>query len=84
MSKDITAIDTKDLKDVSKMKRNDVIPYYLNLIKDKIAIWEFGDGKEIERINNLILSKWKPSGLLYIKDKAWKIYNQTYKTDTNG
>jgi hypothetical protein len=47
------------------MTRNDVVPYYASLIITN-------DDNETKRINELILSKWTPSGLLYIKEKAWK------------
>lgn len=47
------------------MTRDAVVPFYASLI---IAC----DDAETKRINELILSKWTPSGLLYIKEKAWK------------
>lgn len=55
-----------DLNDVSKMIRNDVVPYYADLIHS------YNNAQEAIRVNNLILSKWSPSGLIYIKNKAWK------------
>ena len=48
------------------MTRDDVVPFYVNLIISN------PNDVEIKRVNDLILSKWSPSGLLYIKDKAWK------------
>ena len=56
-----TRLDT-----VFKMTRNEVVPYYRNLILENAS------DKEVIRVNQLILSKWKPSGLIYIKEKAWK------------
>jgi hypothetical protein len=55
------------LTDISNMTRAEVVPYYAYLI-----ISSASDG-EVKRVNDLILSKWSPSGLLYIKDQAWKV-----------
>lgn len=55
------------LTDVSKMTRDEVVPYYEFLISSSPS-----DG-EVIRINNLILSKWSNSALTYIKEKAWKL-----------
>lgn len=57
--------DHRTLVDVSKMTRNDVVPYYASLIIS-------GSEVHTKRINALILQKWTPSGLLYIKERAWK------------
>lgn len=62
--------DHRTLIDVSKMTRDDVVPYYASLIVS-------GSEVHTKRINALILQKWTPSGLLYIKEKAWK-------TEVNG
>lgn len=32
--------------------------------------------KFFAEVNGIILTKYKPSGLLYIKEKAWKIVNE--------
>lgn len=61
------------LEDVSEMTRLDVVPYYVNLII------HINDRDEVCRINQLILSKWSSSGLLFIKEKAWKIVNDLSK-----
>jgi len=61
-------INSESLHDVSAMVRKDVIPYYVDLILN-------APQDEIIRVNNLILSKWTASGLLFIKDRAWKIVN---------
>jgi hypothetical protein len=48
--------------------RDRIVPYYIDLIiRDNDP---FSD--EVKRINQLILSKWSNSGLIYIKEKAWK------------
>lgn len=57
------------LTDVAKLKRNDVVPYYIDLIE---KTQHDSGGEEVVRINNLILSKWTNAGLIYIKEKAWK------------
>lgn len=59
--------DYKLLTDVSKMKRDEVVPYYSNLIENLSDPFS----REVIRINNLILSKWSKCGLEYIKNKAW-------------
>jgi len=55
----------KTLTDVSQMTRNDVVPYYRDLILSEST------NEEVVRVNQLILSKWTSSGLIYIKNKAW-------------
>jgi hypothetical protein len=57
--------DHKKLVNLYYMRRDDVVPFYASLI---VAC----DDMETKRINNLILTKWRPSGLIYIKEKAWK------------
>lgn len=59
-----TTIDL--LKDVTDLTRDQVVPYYRNLILNNAPDWE------VIRVNKLILSKWTSSGLIYIKEKAWK------------
>ena len=54
------------LGDVAKMKRDEVVPYYADLIKQQATPAEIID------MNQKILSKWSNSGLLYIKIKAWR------------
>jgi hypothetical protein len=54
------------LMDVSNLTRAEVVPYYTYLI-----ISNPSDG-EVKRVNDLILAKWSASGLLYIKEQAWK------------
>ncbi len=55
------------LTDVSKMTRDEVVPYYVALLKLSNPFH-----KEIGRVNRLILTKWTLSGLEYIKTQAWK------------
>jgi len=70
---------TAELTSVDGLTRNQVVPHYRNLIVwylDKtglLALFIVRDGlaEEVRRVNELILSKWKPSGLEYIKAKAW-------------
>lgn len=57
---------TADLTSVEKLTRDQVVPFYRKLILDE------DNDDEASRINRLILSKWKVSGLEYIKDVAWK------------
>lgn len=54
------------ITDVSNMVRSDIVPYYTYLIITNAS------GLEVKRMNDLILSKWSKSGLLYIKERAWK------------
>lgn len=58
------------LTDVSKLTRDRVVPYYIDLICMNRT------DEEVIRVNQLILSKWKPSGLIYIKEKAWRYVEQ--------
>lgn len=58
------------LTDVSKMTRDEVVPYYRELLKQNKEN-PFSD--EVVRVNKLILTKWKLSGLEYIKNKAWAL-----------
>lgn len=57
--------DHRTLVNLHYMTRDSVVPFYANLIIS-------GSEVQTKRINTLILSKWKPSGLIYIKEKAWK------------
>lgn len=51
---------------LATMKRNDVVPYYVDLLKSKHK-------QDFAIINWAIIKRWSKSGLLYIKTKAWKI-----------
>ena len=60
-------IDVKRyLSGLNRLKRNDIVPLYVDLIKGNAS------EEEVVFVNKKILSKWSNSGLLYIKDKAWK------------
>lgn len=59
-------IITTPLTDVTDLTRDNIVPYYRHLIKNDAT------DEEVKRVNQLILSKWKVSGLIYIKEKAWK------------
>jgi hypothetical protein len=56
----------QDLKEVQSLTRDQVVPYYVNLIVSNAS------ESDIQRVNRLILSKWTSSGLNYIKEKAWR------------
>jgi hypothetical protein len=60
------------LTDVSNLTRAEVVPYYTQLILNN---HQPGNDEEVKRVNQLILSKWKVSGLIYIKENAWKAAN---------
>lgn len=49
------------------MTRDEVVPYYVALLKLNNPFH-----KEISRVDMLILTKWKLSGLEYIRTQAWK------------
>lgn len=59
--------------EASLNKRDDVIPVYVNLIKNNSS------QKDIQKVNNFIINKWSKSALIYIKEKAWKIVNDENK-----
>lgn len=52
--------------DWSKLKRNDIVPLYVDLIKRNAP------DTEVVVINLKIILRWSPQALTYIKDKAWK------------
>lgn len=51
------------------MTRNDVVLIYVSILENGIS------RDQIERINSLIIKRWSVPGLLYIKEKAWNIYD---------
>jgi hypothetical protein len=63
------------LLDVSTLTRDEVVPFYRNLIQSNPS------DDEVVSINQLILTKWKPSGLIYIKEKAWKGINSNFESN---
>ena len=60
------------------MKRDDVIPVYVNLIRSTPS------QSEVQEVNNFIINRWSKSALIYIKDKAWRIINKEYKNVINN
>lgn len=57
---------------VKDLTRDNVVPAYVHLITA-------GNNEAVRAVNKIILSKWKPSGLIYIKEKAWKIVENKKK-----
>jgi len=56
-----------------KNKRNDIAFIYSRLIKLSFKKgWK--DSIDFKKVNIEILKRYKVSGLIYIKEKAWKIY----------
>jgi len=55
--------------DISKLTRKEVIPFYQMLIENHFNELE---SEIVKSFNSKIMSKWKPSALIYIKDMAWK------------
>jgi hypothetical protein len=68
-------IINEPLKDVTNLTRDQVVPYYRHLILNAVS------DEEVKRVNQLILSKWKVSGLIYIKEKAWKGNERRFYVD---
>jgi len=56
-------------KSIDKLNRYEVVLICLELIKKGV-----GMSPEITEFNNRIITKWSSSALIYIKDKAWKLY----------
>jgi hypothetical protein len=54
---------------LADMTRNDVVPIYVKILEEGIS------RDQIKRINDLIIKRWSIPGLMYIKEKAWKIYD---------
>ncbi|RYF78884.1 MAG: hypothetical protein EOO39_00250 [Cytophagaceae bacterium] len=61
-------MDSAALVNLTGMLRDDVVPYYTDLL-----IAEKSD-QECARVNALIINRWSTSALIYIKEKAWKFY----------
>src|SRR5690606_19936202 len=64
--------------DVSNYTRDQIVPIYTHLIVTLTS------DREVKRVNDLILSKWSKSGLLYIKNKAWKLAEHLGYTFESG
>lgn len=65
---------TLKIGDVVALTRDQVVPYYVDLIKSTPS------KERVIEVNNMILSKWTSSGLNYIKEKAWKIVDPSSLT----
>lgn len=63
-------VKTISIPTLKGLKRTDIAPHYVDLIRSNPT------DIEILTFNQLILSKWTSYGLIYIKEKAWKIVNQ--------
>lgn len=48
-----------------KITRDDIVPLYAHVI-----FWK--EYFDVVKINKAIMDKWSKSGLIYIKEKAWK------------
>lgn len=59
----------KSMDDMSAMIRDDVVPFYVDLIK-RASLNQVGDYDVIE-MNQKIIKRWSVAALIYIKDKAW-------------
>lgn len=55
--------------DLRSMVRAEVVPIYLYML--------FNDTHPdlIAKVNQLIINRWSVSGLIYIKEQAWKVYD---------
>jgi hypothetical protein len=62
-----------ELKSLDGYVQAEIFPMYANLIVDGAT------DEEIIRINQMIIAKWSNAALILIKDKAWRIVNQTKK-----
>ncbi len=56
------------LTSVDHLTRDMIVPYYYELIAANL---NNTNDDVVRQVNDLILTKFKPSGLLYIKDQAW-------------
>ncbi len=48
-----------------KVTRDDIVPFYAQVI-----YWK--DCFDVVKVNKAIMDKWSKSGLIYIKQRAWK------------
>jgi len=63
----------KNLPNLDEMTRDQVVPYYQNLIE--VAVGNNMD-EDIKNINAKIIKRWSLAALEYIKKKAWKNFDQ--------
>lgn len=57
------------MENVTAFTRDELVSLYVHLIRHKAS------DEVIKKVNDSILTKWSNSGLNYIKEKAWKIYD---------
>lgn len=69
----------KTLDNLNGMTRAEVVPYYIHWIltkKDDDTFWP--------TMNKMIIEKWSSSGLMYIKNEAWKALGIMKTLSDNG
>lgn len=54
---------------LQSMVRDEMVPVYTAMLFDNVH------PDQVQRINSLIIKRWSNAALIYIKDKAWKIYD---------
>ncbi len=59
-----------------KITRDNMAFVYAGLIP--VKNYPFGS------LNKIIMERWSLSGLIYIKDKAWKILKELHKMEVKG
>jgi hypothetical protein len=59
------------------MTRNEVVPIYVTMLQENVH------PDQVRRINGLIIVRWSTSALLYIKERAWQIYDPDGKKFLN-
>ena len=60
------------MTDLNGLLQAEIVPKYAVLIMDN------PNDEDIVRVNKMIISKWSESGLLRIKEKAWKMVRRGY------
>lgn len=63
-------------EEILKMKRGRIVPYYFSLIF--LIYLGREEEKEREKFEEIILKKFKPSGLIWIQEKAESIMIRFY------
>lgn len=56
---------------VQRATRNEIVPIYVKILAEDTH------PDQVVRINHLIINRWSAFALIYIKEKAWKIYDPT-------
>lgn len=60
----------KEMPDINTLTRDQVVPYYVNLILEGN---NSGIDRNVSEFNQKIISRWSIAALEYIKNKAWKL-----------